>query len=172
MWKCPSLRLNFERFIGYSRRVFRRDGKKILESSGRRLSATQIWWLYPLSADWSLFLPSLLPPVVPTPPSFTAVRSQTTKTEAILDATRASQIALALSGASFVPRHFSEFPTFSISVETLVNTRERKVRETGAGPVGRGLPKCEIMYKAAMNNDAPVIHCGRDTSPRLPQTSV
>lgn len=89
-------------------------------------------------------------------------RSQATKAEAIPDATRASQIAFAFSGASFVPRHFSEFPTFSISAETLVNIGERKAWGPGAGTAGRGLPKCEIMYKAGMNNDSAVIHCGRD----------
>lgn len=84
------------------------------------------------------------------------------KTEAVLDATRASQIAFALNAASFVPRHFSEFPTFSISAEMLVNMGERKepMRILWAG----GLPKCEIMYKAGMNNDSAVIHCGRDAS--------
>jgi len=55
-----------------------------------------------------------------------------------------------------VSRHFSEFPTFSISAETLVNTAERKekiVRLLWAG----SLPKCEIMYKARMNYDSAVI---------------
>lgn len=52
---------------------------------------------------------------------------QAPKVQAILDATRASQIAFAASGtrrgvvASFVSRHLSEFPTFSISAERLVN---------------------------------------------------
>lgn len=63
-----------------------------------------------------------------------------------------------------MPRHFSEFPTFSISAEMLVNTGERKETGLGAGTVGRDLPKCEIMYKAGMNNDSAVIHCGWDAS--------
>lgn len=46
----------------------------------------------------------------------------------------------------------------------LVNIGERKERGPGAGAAGRGLPKCEIMYKAGMNNDSAVIHCGLDAS--------
>lgn len=39
------------------------------------------------------------------------------------------------------------------------------MREAGAfGPAGKGLPKCEIIYKAAMNNDSTVICCGQDIS--------
>jgi len=81
------------------------------------------------------FLPSFLPFVISPVFHRETARSQATKTEAIPDATRASQIAFAFSSASFVPRHFSEFPTFSISVEMLVNIRERKARGLG---VGRG----------------------------------
>lgn len=84
---------------------------------------------------------------------YKTARSQATKTEATLDATRASQIAFALSGVSFVSRYFNEFPTFSISAKMLVNIDERKVRESDAD---RGLPKCEIMYKAGMNNDSAI----------------
>ena len=46
----------------------------------------------------------------------------------------------------------------------LVNIGERKAWGPGAGTAGRGLPKCEIMYKEGMNNDLAVIHCGRDAS--------
>jgi len=66
-----------------------------------------------------------------------------------------------------VSRHFSEFPTFSISAETLVNTRERKEKSVRVLRT-ESLPKCEIMYKTRMNNDSAVIHCDGDALPWLP----
>lgn len=150
----------FYRLIEYSRRVFRERKCRSGPAAAKLTGAT--------FREPTPFLSSFLSAFRHLIRIFQreTVRSQATETEAIPDAARASQIAFAFSNASFVPRHFGEFPTFSISAEMLVNIGERKERGRlgGAGAAGRGLPKCEIMYKAGMNNDSAVIHCGLDAS--------
>lgn len=170
-------------FLADGEEKYRGRSVPALNARSKKLTISILRWSLSLSAPPPLPSPSafsLLPRSVISPVFLRreAARSRARRRRKLFAMQREHRRLPSLSQqwrASFVARHFGEFPTFSISAEMLVNIGGggRSREEADADPAGRGLPKCEIIHKAGMNNNSAVIHCGRDASPRrLPQNAV